>query len=41
MCSPGCPGTHYIDQVGLELPEKCLLSAEIKHVLSSLQVRWH
>ena len=19
LCSPGCPGTHYVDQVGLEL----------------------
>ena len=21
LCSPGCPGTYYVDQVGLELTE--------------------
>jgi len=24
MCSPGCPGTHSVDQTGLELTETCL-----------------
>jgi hypothetical protein len=24
LCSPGCPGTHSVDQAGLELKEICL-----------------
>ena len=24
LCSPGCPGTHLVDQAGLELTEICL-----------------
>ena len=24
LCSPGCPGTHSVDQAGLELTEICL-----------------
>jgi hypothetical protein len=24
LCSPGCPGTHFVDQAGLELTEICL-----------------
>ena len=32
MCSPGCPGTHAVDQAGLELrnPPDCLLRTGIK-----------
>jgi hypothetical protein len=32
LCSPGCPGTHSVDQAGLELRSTCLClpSAEIK-----------
>ncbi|GAB1295127.1 E3 SUMO-protein ligase RanBP2 [Apodemus speciosus] len=33
LCSPGCPGTHSVDQAGLELKRStclCLPSAEIK-----------
>jgi hypothetical protein len=33
LCSPGCPGTHSVDQAGLELwnpPSLCLPSAGIK-----------
>jgi hypothetical protein len=33
LCSPGCPGTHSVDQAGLELrnpPHLCLPSAGIK-----------
>jgi hypothetical protein len=41
-CSPGCPGTHSVDQAGLELRNPpasvCLPSAEIKgmshHILA-------
>ena len=29
LCSPGCPGTHFVDQAGLEL---CLPSTGIKGV---------
>ena len=25
LCSPGCPGTHYTDQAGLELTELLLI----------------
>jgi hypothetical protein len=36
LCSPGCPGTHFIDQAGLKLTQKsaCLSlpSAGIKGV---------
>ena len=35
LCSPGFPGTHYVDQTGLELTELYLplpLSARIKEV---------
>jgi hypothetical protein len=34
LCSPGCPGTHSVDQAGLKLrnPPACLLSAGIKGV---------
>ena len=24
LCSPGCPGTHSVDQAGLELRDDCL-----------------
>jgi len=24
LCSPGWPGTHYVDQAGLKLSEMCL-----------------
>jgi hypothetical protein len=24
LCSPGCPGAHFVDQAGLELTEICL-----------------
>jgi hypothetical protein len=31
LCSPSCPGTHSVDQAGLELTEiLCLPSAKIK-----------
>jgi len=33
VCSPGCPGTHSVDQAGLKLTEICLtqtVSAGIK-----------
>lgn len=31
LCSSGCPGTHYIDQVNLKLTEICLfLSSAIR-----------
>jgi hypothetical protein len=35
LCSPGCPGTHSVDQAGLELKFTCLClpSAGIKGVL--------
>jgi hypothetical protein len=35
LCSPGCPGTHSVDQAGLELRPAwlCLLTAESKGVL--------
>ncbi|GAB1294594.1 DNA topoisomerase 2-binding protein 1 [Apodemus speciosus] len=36
LCSPGCPGTHSVDQAGLELQKSaclCLPSAGIKGVL--------
>lgn len=23
ICSPGCPGIHYLDQTGLKLPPEC------------------
>jgi hypothetical protein len=35
LCSPGCPGTHSVDQTGLELKKSaclCLPSAGIKGV---------
>ena len=33
LCSLGCPGSHFVDQAGLELMDlPCLLSAEIKGV---------
>ncbi|EGW11174.1 hypothetical protein I79_014842 [Cricetulus griseus] len=35
MCSPGCPGTHSVDQAGLklrDLPASAFLSAGIKGV---------
>ena len=34
LCSPGCPGTHFVDQAGLEHrnPPVCLPSAGIKGV---------
>jgi hypothetical protein len=35
LCSPGCPGTHFVDQAGLELKFACLClpSSGIKGVL--------
>jgi hypothetical protein len=35
LCSPDCPGTHFVDQAGLELrnpPALCLPNAGIKGV---------
>jgi hypothetical protein len=49
LCSPGCPGTHYVDQAGLKLRNRllCFPSAGIKGVrhyaqlaLSSCLLRW-
>ena len=43
LCSPGCPGAHFVDQAGLELrnpPASCLPSAGVKgvrhHCLASI-----
>jgi hypothetical protein len=32
LCSPGCPGTHFVDQAGLELRNLPASSAGIKGV---------
>jgi hypothetical protein len=42
LCSPGCPGTHFVDQAGLKfrnLPA-CLPSAGIKDVVSTIWLCW-
>jgi hypothetical protein len=42
LCSPGCPGTHSVDQAGLELRNPpasvCLLSAGIKGMCYHVQL---
>jgi hypothetical protein len=41
LCSPGCPGTHFVDQAGLETQKSaclCLPSAGIKGVRHHAQV---
>jgi hypothetical protein len=41
LCSPGCPGTHSVDQAGLELRNlpACLPSAGIKGVCHHSPIR--
>jgi hypothetical protein len=42
LCSPGCPGIHYVDQARLEFTEICqpmLLSAGIKDVYYCTQLQ--
>jgi hypothetical protein len=43
LCSPGCPGTHFVDQAGLELrnpPASASWSAGIKGVRHYTQLLW-
>jgi hypothetical protein len=43
LCSPGCPGTHFVDQAGLELRDPpaslCLPSSGIKGVCHHTRLR--
>jgi hypothetical protein len=32
LCSPGCPGTHFVDQAGLELKKVFFYSSILKRV---------
>jgi hypothetical protein len=40
LCSPGCPGTHFVHQAGLKLraANLCLSSAEINDVYHDAQL---
>jgi hypothetical protein len=43
LCSPGCPGTHFVDWAGLELrnpPASASLSAGIKDVRHHARLTW-
>jgi hypothetical protein len=39
LCSPGCPGTHFVDQAGLELRKR--IPASASQVLGIKGVRHH
>jgi hypothetical protein len=43
LCSPGCPGAHFVDQTGLELRKSdclCLPSAGIKGLRHHTGLGW-
>jgi hypothetical protein len=46
LCSPGCPGTHFVDQAGLKLrnpPVRTLLlrsQSTMSRQLSKLRAKW-
>jgi hypothetical protein len=38
LCSPGCPGTHSVDQVGLKLTRSACLCLLSLHLLLNLSI---
>jgi hypothetical protein len=40
LCSPGCPGTHYVDQAGLELRNPPASAYQVLGLKASATTPW-
>jgi hypothetical protein len=41
LCSPGCPGTHFVDQAGLELRNPPVSASQVLGLKVCATTTWH